>query len=90
MEKVWNIQILYPQGSCGYFHSWDRGAPLIVFNDDLACVYTDLDEATEDYERIEALSLNFEASIEPIQRVSRFPSQPFDIVVGANLQAAAE
>jgi len=67
-ESTWRIEILYPNGSVGYFYGWRREDPLIVFDRDMALEYSDVIEAALDYAKIEAQGHGFSASIEVSKR----------------------
>lgn len=95
MERTWRIEVLYRDGSAGYFCGWDRGEPVIEFDRDMALEYSDVVEAALDYAKIEAQGHGFTASIEvskrftghsAASRLERFYAE--QIIFGANLQAA--
>ena len=63
-ETVHRIEVLFPNGTCWVFDGED-----LTPNYEDALVYTDMDEAAEDYERLCLQGLD--ASIETFQRIAR-------------------
>jgi hypothetical protein len=66
MERTWRIEVLYRNGSVGYFCGWDRGEPDLSSNREDALEYFDVIDAALDYAKLE--SKGFDASIEVSKR----------------------
>lgn len=66
-ETRWRIEILYPNGSAGYFCGWsNRGEPDLSSNREDALDYFDVIDAALDYAKLE--SKGVDASIEVSKR----------------------
>jgi hypothetical protein len=65
-ETRWRIEVLFRDGSAGYFQGWDRGEPDLSSNREDALDYFDVIDAALDYAKLE--SRGFDASIEVSKR----------------------